>query len=349
MTIVDFLLENGGSSVRYRVKRDILNEDIHSKEMSCLQAEILKKYQVRKLLDNQHEDGWIGKELHGGRDQGLDSSVSYLLSRGVEKHNPAMLKIVGALLNIEGEKPYRTTFKGGEALDEGGRGGNEAVKAGVLAELGAEDNVIVNNQMQIALQYLQESLSYENIDDFSMVNSKGVRYYTQDACFPGSNHLSLLNNTEGWRNSDNIETLKSSLSHCMKIMMKSEDYIMFKSKSHFVGPFNFDWKISRFDIGDIKQDSYALVWWLRNLYKLSKIDVIFDVPELKKAYDYLYELFVSKDILNLQTDLSLKRFRDILAIEDSWKNKNSMDSDVMFYCAVILHNAGYDVQAVTLE
>ena len=249
---------------------------------------------------------------------------------------------------LEETNRIRTTFRGGNALNEGGRGGNEAVKAGVLAELGAENNTIVNNQIKISLQYLHKSLLYETIDDFSIVNSKGIRYYKQDAHFPGSNHLSLLSTTEGWRNPENFELLKSSLCHCMKIMMESEEYIMFKVKSHFVGPFNFDWKISSFDIGDIKQDSYALVWWLRNLYKLSKIGVIFEVPELKKAYDYFYQLFITQDILNLQTNLSLKRFRDILSIEDSWKDKNSMYCDIMFYCAIIFHNAGYDVRNINL-
>ena len=82
MLILDFLLENGGSSVKYRTRRDILNDDIHSDEMYSIQKEILCKYQVRKLLDNQHEDGWFGDELHGGRGKGIDSSISYLINRG---------------------------------------------------------------------------------------------------------------------------------------------------------------------------------------------------------------------------------------------------------------------------
>ena len=60
-----------------------------------------------KTKDAQHEDGWIGCELHGRRGQGIDSSISYLLSRGVEKDYPAMLKAVNALLNIGGDKPYK--------------------------------------------------------------------------------------------------------------------------------------------------------------------------------------------------------------------------------------------------
>lgn len=68
--------------------------------------------------------------------------------------------------------------------------------------------------------------------------------------------------------------------------MKDHSYnIMLKSGAHFVGPFNFKWNLWNFDISEINEDSYALVWWLRDLYKLSKIGVISDIAELKKAYE----------------------------------------------------------------
>lgn len=82
---------------------------------------------------------------------------------------------------------------------------------------------------------------------------------------------------------------------------------------------------------------------------MSQIGVICDVPELKTAFDYLYQLFITQDILHLQTDLSLKRFKDILPIEDSWKNKNSMYCDIMFWCEITLHNARYNVQNISLK
>lgn len=40
--LIEFLLENAGVSIRYRVKRDILNVPITDGEMQKLQAKILK-------------------------------------------------------------------------------------------------------------------------------------------------------------------------------------------------------------------------------------------------------------------------------------------------------------------
>lgn len=342
--ILEFLLEKGGCSIRYRIKREILHEDKTSSEMAALQDEIMNRPKVRKILAAQHDDGWIGKELHGGPVQGLDSSVAYLLSRGVERDSVPMKKVVQALLaDKKEEKPYRTTFPGGEAMDAGGRGGNKAVIAGVLADLGEENNQFVQDELKTAITYLKDSLSYNTIDDFSATNKKGVRYYKEDAHFPGSNHLNLLSAAQCWRTPENIELVKTSLCHCMKIMKNYNHNIMFKTSTHFVGPFNFNWSLYNFSIEDINQDSYELVWWLRSLYKLSTLGLVREKPEFRNAYDYLYQLVISEDILKKQNDKSLKRFKDILSIEDGWRNEASIFCDIIFYGIIILYNAGYNI------
>lgn len=123
--------------------------------------------------------------------------------------------------------------------------------------------------------------------------------------------------------------------------------IMFKTSSYFVGPFNFNWNFYNFDIDELHQDSYALVWWLRNLFKLSKIGMINQLPELKKAYDYLYQLIKSRDILDKQNEESLKRYKQILSVENNWRRKESIICDVLFYSIINLHNAGYEVKEIS--
>lgn len=347
-SLLTYLLEHGGCSIQYRIKREIMNIDSSSSELMNLQEQILNKPKVKKVLDKRQPEGWIGDELHGSRGKALDSSVSFLLDNGIEKDSALMKDVICAILDEKEEVPYRTTFKGGDALDIGGRGGNKAVKAGILAELGEENNSLVQKEVRISLYYLRDSLKYETIDDFSFVNKKGTRYYKEDAHFPGSNHLHLLSATQSWRNDENIEMVKKSITHCFKIMQEYSKGIMFKSNSHFVGAFNFNWGLWKFNIKDIEQDSYALVWWLRNLYKLSKIGIINEIPELKRAYDYLWELVLSQDIVSKQNDASLKRFKDILATEENWRKSERVFCDVMFYGVMILFYAGYDVEKISV-
>ena len=78
------------------------------------------------------------------------------------------------------------------------------------------------------------------------------------------------------------------------------------------------------------RDSYALVWWLRTLDGLSTLGVVREIPELRVAYDYLYDLVESKDLPYKQNDMSLKRFKDIASIEDGWKNEKNKFCDVFF-------------------
>ena len=64
--LIDFLLENASVSIRYRVKREILNVPVESEEMQKLQAEILDLPRVKKAFAVQKEDGFLGNVLHGG-------------------------------------------------------------------------------------------------------------------------------------------------------------------------------------------------------------------------------------------------------------------------------------------
>ena len=114
----------------------------------------------------------------------------------------------------------------------------------------------------------------------------------------------------------------------------------FKSGSHFVGPFNYDWHICDFQIDDVMQDSYAFVWWLRTLYQSSTLGLIKDIPPLYNSFSYLEELFYSGDIYKKQTTLSKKRFKDIWSLETSWRKDKSMICDFVFSGLITLNNAG---------
>lgn len=82
------------------------------------------------------------------------------------------------------------------------------------------------------------------------------------------------------------------------------------------------------------------------MYKLSKIGMIDQVPILKKPYDYLCQLVRNQDIVKKQNDASLKRYKDILSIEDNWRKKESIFCDIMFYAIITLHYAGYEVKDI---
>ena len=48
--LIEFLLENAGVSIKYRVKKEILNVSVESDEMQKLQAEILNYLALKRHL-----------------------------------------------------------------------------------------------------------------------------------------------------------------------------------------------------------------------------------------------------------------------------------------------------------
>ena len=196
--VIDFLLENAGVSIKYRVKREILNIPIESDEMLALQAEILNLPRVKKAFAIQREDGFIGSVIHGVYFDGFDSTVNLLKRYGVEITNSNMQKAKECLMNWK-EYERDHFYKAGNAMDEHGRGGFRAILADTLVELGADESIPhIQEQMNNALNAFRGALSYTCVDDFSKkATMKGVpcRYYIKGATFPASNHISILEKT----------------------------------------------------------------------------------------------------------------------------------------------------------
>ena len=55
---IEFLLDNACSSIRYRLKKEILS-DIDSYEEETLQSQILEDKLIQEFLARQNSDGWI--------------------------------------------------------------------------------------------------------------------------------------------------------------------------------------------------------------------------------------------------------------------------------------------------
>lgn len=347
--LIEFLKSNGGASVQYRLRRDILNEDSQTSEMRALHDQILVKSAVKKIIRLQHDDGWFGKEIHGV--EGVDTSVWRLLNHGVDRNHGTFQSLSQTLLNPKPNEPYKRTFPGGAALDEDGRGGNNSVAAQTLASLGHEDNPIVHNEINLSLEHCRRALEHGSIDDFSKTNRSGsVRFYKPNAYFPGANHYCLLSATENWRTVENVRTVKESLKHCKAIMRGSGNpAIMYRRKSHYVGPFNFPWDLFGFSVRVVRYDKYEFSWWLRMLYQLSGFGFAKALPELAQEYRYLREIVSSGATFNKQSEQVLKGFKYIWSIEKSWKNDVSIKADLYFLGLLILKKAGYSVKRIQAE
>ena len=332
--LIEFLLENAGVSIKYRVKKEILNVSVESDEMQKLQTEILNLPRVKKAFAAQKEDGFIGNVIHGVYFDGFDSTVNLLKRYGVEITNPNLQRAKESLLNW---KNYERDhfYKAGNAMDEHGRGGFRAILADILVELGAEESAPqIQEQISYALNAFRGAMNYTCVDDFSKkATMKGVpcRYYIKGSTFPASNHISILEKTFSWRTTENLTIVEKSYWHCKEIMKDYNDGIIYVNCGHFVGPFNYNWNNVHHDISmqDFEACPINFAWFMRELSAVSNKKAIFndDNPYFVESLEKMIE---SENIEETVTDEQLRLFKKYAAIEPSWRKKESIACDLYF-------------------
>lgn len=330
---IDYLLENACASIRYLVYRDMLNISIEEPFMKELQTEILQQSNVQKHIEAQCTDGWFGHELHGI--DGMDCHIGGLLNLGVEPDNPHIQSGITALTTPQISSQHKNWFRGGEALDAEGRGGNRAIIAGILSSVKAsEDMPVLCDEILLSLEHLKAVLQYHSVDDFT-IKGKNERYYKPMAKFPGANHIGLLAGTQSWRTGENMQIAESAVRHAYELMKDFDEHITFRKPAEFgggfVGPFNYNWQalkpISEKQLRSIIENPYHFQFgfWL---------GTVSGVPDWVRQSTATYELLADKldkdTLFDMIPDKSLKAFRQIMGREPNWRKKTAAKCDVTF-------------------
>lgn len=330
---IDFLLEHAGPSIKYLVHRDMLDTSINEPFMVALQSEILALPNAQKHFSAQRPDGWFGHELHGI--DGMDCHIGGLLNLGVEASNLAIQKAVAALLTPEIASTHKNWFRGGEALDAEGRGGNRAIVANILAMAQApEDIPVYAEELTLAFEHLSAVLEYNSVDDFS-IRGKNKRYYKPKAKFPGANHIGILAATQGWRTDDNMKIAKAAIKHAYEIMKDVDEYITFKKPSEFgggfVGPFNYNWQalkpLTEEQIIGIINSSYnfQFAFWLGSVTGVPDW-----VQQHNGTYEVLADMLDRNVIFNQIPESALKAFKQVSGKEPNYRKKYAIGCDVLY-------------------
>ena len=340
---IDFLLENASSNILYRVKKEILKEDLDSSEMLSLQAQILNLPKVKKAFGCQRENGFFGSVLHGVYFDGFDSTVDLLKRNGVELTDPRMIKAQEALINWKDyEKDH--FYKAGNAMDEHGRGGFRAIWAEQLVELGADESLPrITEQIEMALNAFHGALEYSSPDDFSKkatFRGESCRYYIKDATFPAANHIRILEKTLSWRTEENLAMVKRSYAHCKEIMKDYHDGIIYVNCGHFVGPFNHNWNApkNKICIRDFDAHPIDFAWFMKGLCSASVIYPVFD-DDNTYFVESLIDMIVDEDFLDSISDEQLRMFKNYASIAPSWRKKESIACDLYFPILLALSKA----------
>lgn len=342
--IIEFILKYGSANLKYRVYKEILGESCDSDKMMQLQEQILGLAKVKKAFSVQTESGFLGNVLHGGYFDGFDSTLDLLKRNGVEVSHLNMQKAKESLLNwTDYEKDH--FYKGGNFMDEYGRGGFRAIIADLLVDLECEETEpMIQTQIEYALEHFKGALLHSSIDDFTRpvrFQGRDCRYYIKGCKFPAENHIKILSKTSSWRSEENLDMVRQSYEHCKKIM---GDYagVIYINCGYMLGPFNHNWRSDIVDnVHEFDAHPIDFAWWMKGLAGATKMQSITSKPVVSIGQGIL-EWITSDDTLSELSDEHLRLFKKYAALEPAWRKRESILCDIYFPVALGIKKAGME-------
>jgi len=335
--IIDLILENGSSTQKYIINRDILSVDKNSPNMLDLQEQIINLKEVRKILKNQNNDGWFGIYLHGGTDA-MDGAVSRLKSLGVEPHHDFMRKAKKALYADEYPTKARRSYPPVEVYNFS--------RAVTLANLHIDseetDKLLVKFQNHLIDKFKRGSY-VESLDEVSreiqQAKYLGSRAYLPDKDFPWACDFIVLGSSLNWKTPQMKNIITTAMENVARLA--PIPVIFYYFNNHYVAPICGYSEFDNFD-DCCEFPKGTIVFWLRNYNYLCKICDIKQIPYYFRQAEKLAERIKEDSLINNLPGDALKAIEATYGFSGKWKNEIQKNVDVYYMAFQILHNANID-------
>jgi len=334
--MISFLLEGDAcSSIKYRVQKEILKESQDTLNMRVLHSGILDDIRVKKIIENQKQDGWLGESFHG--EDSMEASIRFLLERGLGSDDAVISRAFEALERDSSDFP-REFKKVGSVLDSRGFGGSESIRAALFAQAGLEEKDFVRYEVEKALEafdFVRSAGSLSKITE----SFNGRLVFKEDAIWPSIYHLRLLAFARGWRSEEGRKTVAGAVKRLAELSPIKHALLRHKSQliapaSVFMDDFNSDMD---------KLDSKGWMMWFHRMELLARMGIADEVPEIKRQIDRLRSA-LRKSGAKFAEKLSHPYFTHWnsytgLALEENWKSPSRRINDLTFRSLLILNNA----------
>jgi len=333
---ITLLLERACPSIRYRLRKEVLNEPPSSPEMLCLQDRILADEAVKEVIGWQQPDGWLGWNFHGSK--GAEAGIRLLCEKGVEACQPVLTAAHKALEHTSG-RLSRGLGKPGRVLDDLGLGGARMIQAAVFAYAGIEDKPFVQEQVGLALAGFKAARAVQAAADLFELH-KGKRVLRTDTLWPGIYHLRLLAWTHGWRTPENRRQMREAVQHMIRLSPIPDYHVLYRSQR--IAPASFCMQDFNPDIGALEDAGWMT--WFHRMELLARLGVVQGTPELERQVSVLEERLADGDGA-FTKKLSHPYFHNWgaytgLRLEPDWKAAQRRINDLTFRSLLILHYAG---------
>jgi hypothetical protein len=361
---IDFLLENAGPVILYRLHKEILHdltplveENLLEKVYETPHFKLAKSYAKPNgyIGVGMHSwENWRGVKLHETPLQNAESAARLLSYYHIPKTHPLVKNFVAAMRNEETLRhefsyipPEIPRF---ENRFIGLNSGNSlmAIIYTMQAMLGyGDDYEDLRDFQEICLKGFRRVLEINSLDEITKFNSNLKRKYNypyieSDEFFPCSYTLTMLAYTQNWRTSENIKMLSNSLNHINKIMKPDNDmYVRIKGK--YVAPcFALIRPLSAF-----RTDVIDNILYRRPLTEMAMCGLKKDVLILRETAEYIEEALSNDGILKMRFDLPHNKryspknieypgaYTDV-KLEADYKRKYALECDLTFWAVEFL-------------
>lgn len=365
---IDFLLENAGSVIKYRLHKEIL-QDLDKEKEEELLSRVYEMPLFRLLKTYVKPDGYIGSGMHSWDNwrgtvlhetplQDGENAARLLSYYKIPKEHPVVKNFVSALRDeetlrmefsyISPEIPrFNNRF-------EGINNGNSlmALVYTMQAMLGyGDDYDDLKDFQQISLKGFQRILEISSLEKITKFNPDAKRKYNYpyieaDEYFPNVYTISMLAYTKSWRSMENTRMLSDAFNHINSIMQPDNNmHVHIKSK--YIAPcFALIRPIQAFDTGIINVINYR-----RLLTEIAMTGAGMETEVIRQSADNINEALEKDGILRLDFGKPYNKhyspeylkypapYTDVM-LEESYKNKNALLCDLTFWAIEFLYYAG---------
>ena len=317
---IDFLLENAGAVIQYRLRKEILGNITKTEKENLLRQ--IEQTPYFKLVHSyikpsgyignggHTHSNWRGVNYHETPLQDGESAARLLSAYAIPKNYLCVKNFVAAMQdeNILREefsytppalKEFDKRFIG---LNSGNCLGSMLYVMQALLGYG-DDYDDLQNFQKICLKGFEKILEINSIDDITRFDPAAKRKYNypyiqSDEYFPSSYTLTMLAYTQNWRNSQKIKMLADSINRINEIMKPGTDmHILIK------GFYKAPWGAFCRPIRAFRTDIIDVTLYRRLLTEIAMLGVGKNVKILRESADNIEEALSTDGILRLNFNI----------------------------------------------
>ena len=361
---IDFLLENAGPVIRYRLKKEIMNSLSKAEEEQLLgkicETPYFKLVQSYVKPDGyigsgMHSwDNWRGKVLHETPLQDGETAARLLSYYAIPKENPIVKNFAAALKD---EDILRETFLYIPPEVQRYKDRFCGIKSGfclmtlvytMQAMLGYGEDEGVRPFQTLSLEEFKSLLPLSKLSDITKTReSRGKYHYPyieEDTYFPSQYHLETLAYTIAWRTPANIALMAEALNRYNAIADGKPIHVKIGNRYYAPFPLNMaNRPIRPFHVNTIEAITYR-----RTLTEIAMLGVGDKVEVLRESAENIQEALAKDGILRLNFDAPHNKryspkkieyptaYTDV-RLEPDYKSKTALLCDLTFWAVQLMH------------